>query len=67
MRKAVTFFISLVFLVICCGKSGDSKTCTQWGDSIATIDYTVEHGSVEMYSQIAYQPFRPRSFPLGQQ
>ncbi len=41
MRKAVTFFISLVFLVSCCGKSGDNKTCTQWGDSIATIDNTV--------------------------
>lgn len=41
MRKAVTFFISLVFLVGCCDKSGDNKTCTQWGDSIATIDNTV--------------------------
>lgn len=41
MRKAVTFFISLVFLVSCCGKSGDNKTSTQWGDSIATIDNTV--------------------------
>lgn len=41
MRKTVTFFISLVFLVSCCSKSGDSKTCTQWGDSIATIDNTV--------------------------
>lgn len=41
MRKAVTFFISLVFLVSCCDKSGDNKTCTQWGDSIATIDNTV--------------------------
>lgn len=41
MRKAVTFFISLVFLVSCYGKSGDNKNCTQWGDSIATIDNTV--------------------------
>lgn len=41
MRKAVTFFISLVFLGSCCGKSEDNKTCTQWGDSIATIDNTV--------------------------
>ena len=41
MRKAVIFFISLVFLVSCCGKSGDNKTCTKWRDSIATIDNTV--------------------------
>lgn len=41
MKKAVTFFIPLVFLVGCCGKSGGRKVCTQWGDSIATIDNTV--------------------------
>lgn len=40
MRTPIAFFVSLVFLASCYGKRGNSKSATQWGDSIATIDNT---------------------------
>lgn len=40
MRKLVTLFITLALLVGCCGKKGDGKATSQWGDSITTIDST---------------------------